>query len=92
VAVKKIASEKPDAEAIAQAKELLKIPSEEPIFILRGQDRLARRIIQRYVIELQAITDPAARPSGDFISDCQRVLEDFDRFAMNYPFKMHHPD
>ena len=59
------------------------IPDDEPVFILRGQDKLAARAIAEYVTAVQVHASTMKPSTGVTAGDC------FDRFAQ---FAREHPE
>ena len=59
------------------------IPDDEPILVFRAKDRLAVRILTAY---FSAIEDP------EHARAVAARLEDFKRFAREYPERMKDPD
>lgn len=66
------------------------IPEDEPVFILRGQDRVASQGIADYGRALERY-DGAIRPMP-IEHDVWTRYEEFERFAVNHPERMKTPD
>lgn len=76
-----------DVDKYPKVKELLGIPQDEPIFIIRGKDELAVMAVIHYR-NLAA----GAQCTRSFLDDLAEVREDFRRFASEHRDKMRRPD
>jgi len=76
-----------------QIKELLGIPDDEPIFILRGQDISAVRAISAYR-QHASIDIRATRGSSGtaFLRDVESCIDDFVEFGIQNPGRIKTPD
>lgn len=75
------------------------IPEDEPVFVIRAQDKVAVAAIQSYIGEAQDAYDADANEypfeDGDdhpFIQSVQEVEEEFKVFAAEHPDRMKYPD
>lgn len=68
-------------------KQLLGIPEEEPIFILRGQDEAAEDTLDDYRINAQD-----AGASDEFVQGVNEEVEKFVRFKKDHSESMKVPD
>lgn len=64
-----------DADAYPKVKEALGIPEDEPIFILRAQDRLSTPVIARYGVMARQIED--GPPSEEWHEHIAAILREF---------------
>jgi hypothetical protein len=76
-----------DKEHYADIKKLLDIPPEEPIFILRGQDRSAIPVLNFYYLNNAQLSGPEK-----WINDLADAIGEFSIFANNHPERMKEPD
>jgi hypothetical protein len=74
-----------DTEYYAEVKELLSIPADEPIFVLRGKDRFAARAIEKYF-------DLAINGTAEWRNQLQECIDGFHDFADLHPDRMKYPD
>ncbi|MEO6068112.1 MAG: hypothetical protein ABIQ41_09055 [Gemmatimonadales bacterium] len=70
-----------------EVKALLGIPQDEPIFILRGQDRAAMETVDDYLLNVQ---DEGA--SVEFEAGVEKALANFTHFRATHPARMKTPD
>lgn len=77
----------PNDEVYPQVKELLEIPEDEPIFIVRAQDGLSRAILKRYM-EVSEITSR----DDDFLDELYELSETFYTWQQNNADKVKLPD
>jgi hypothetical protein len=68
-------------------KELLEIPEDEPIFILRAQDALAADSIFDYKKRVEANNVPS-----EFVRGVGQVIHDFDMWQRENPKRVKLPD
>ena len=66
-----------NTDAYPKIKELLGIPNEEPIFILRAQDKLSVPMIARYDIMAKQVEDGPDEEWHDHIRDIQEAFLDW---------------
>lgn len=81
-----------DTGKITQVKELLGIPADEPIFILRAQDKLTYPTLTRYMNYADAIEDSDERPLVDWYTRLANDVSQFAEFAATKPERMKLPD
>jgi hypothetical protein len=68
-------------------KRILEIPEDEPIFIIRGKDKLATESVDDY------LALAAARGcNSTFLKDLESVVSDFERFQARNPDVVKLPD
>lgn len=77
-----------NTEVYPQIKKLLEIPEDEPIFILRGQDKAAWEAISHYA----DVTEIEYQTSAEFNGEIAIVLEEFMTFKKENPDRMKVPD
>jgi len=76
-----------DKHLYAGIKQDLGIPLEEPIFILRAQDKQALPVLKLYL--LNNLAGPGTEQWAEEMANC---IEDFDRYADTHPDRMKEPD
>lgn len=77
-----------DADTYSEVKELLGIPEEEPVFILRAQDDMALHILVTYQNVHRSIEDQNVRPNQEWFDGMERVVQRFANFRTMNPEKM----
>lgn len=84
-----------DVDKYGEIKDLLGIPSDEPIFIIRGQDMLACPVIETYrttynvIAKTEEVEYEVRRHFSDHLLS---VLSEFHRFEVRRPSAMKIPD
>lgn len=73
-------------------KELLGIPADEPIFIIRGQDRFALPTLSRYKNFKQGLEVRPTEESEKWIAHMNEIIETFDKFQTENPGVVKVPD
>jgi len=84
-----------DTDVYPEVKRLLGIPEDEPIFILRGQDKLAAPTVQNYANRARAVEPTRERPqpfTSEWLEDKDRCVDEFTTFATANPDRMKLPD
>lgn len=81
-----------DTDKYNDVKNILGIPEDEPIFILRAQDDLALHSVVRYKNQAASIEDPAKKRTGEWADDMDSVISDFTAFRNENPDRMKLPD
>lgn len=81
-----------DKEMYPQIKQLLGIPEDEPIFILRGQDDRALRTIEQYYVLQTIDRDGTDVQEEEFLTGLLAVREDFWFFSKEDPARMKKAD
>lgn len=76
-----------DTDKYDEIRTLLGIPHDEPIFILRGQDKSAAETVDDYMINAQD-----AGADSEFLAGVERSLVNFEHFAVTHPERMKVPD
>lgn len=81
------------AEAYAEVKRLLGIPEDEPIFILRAQDRLAEDAIVYYAHEYRRkmkslFENELTDEQGKFFHGACRIADDFFEWGLKHTTKI----
>lgn len=64
-----------------------RFPADEPIFVLRGQDRLALGAIQHYYHRCMGRLRPQA-----LLTEVERALKAFEQFRADHPDRIKYPD
>jgi hypothetical protein len=78
-----------------KVKELLGIPEDEPIFVLRAQDRLSLPTIQRYANFAAQVEATVERPepfSQEWLANKDAVIEEFSAWQQEHSGKVKLPD
>lgn len=86
-----------DGTHIINRESLKPIPHYEPVFVFRARDQLAAAVLQRYLtlILWYETKHGVNMENNDYSAHykaVERRLEDFKRFAIEYPEHMKHPD
>lgn len=76
-----------DTDKYAEIKSLLGIPADEPIFILRGQDKAASETIDDYLLNAE---DEGA--DEEFLSGVEKCRTEFEHFKTQNLDRMKVPD
>ncbi len=78
---------------LVNRQSLQPIPEDEPLFILRGRDKLAADAIGFYLIAVEGAIEKAGRiGSASHIRAVELRLNQFRDFAKAHPDRMHLPD
>lgn len=64
-----------------------KVAEDEPVFILRGQDKLALRVIETWITNAASAGVPASK-----IARAQQHFDDVARFQKQHPNRVKLPD
>jgi hypothetical protein len=76
-------------------KELLGIPEDEPIFVLRAQDQLSVPTIQRYAVFAMGIEPTIDRPqpfTAEWLENKDAVIAEFVQWQQANPAAVKLPD
>jgi hypothetical protein len=73
-------------------KELLGIPQDEPIFILRAQDQMSLGTIDYYRDRYQVASALRQQPQKDFHNDLDDAYNEFDDFQSAHSSRVKMPD
>lgn len=76
----------------ADVKDALGIPEDEPIFVLRAQDRLTVSTIARYRNYAAQIEKPELMPDAEWFKTLDEKIGEFQTWQMNHPERTKIPD
>jgi hypothetical protein len=68
------------------------IPEDEPIFVIRAQDKLSVPTLARYRNHADAIEKPEDRRSEEWFADLDKVMEDFQAWQAEHAKQLKLPD
>jgi hypothetical protein len=75
-----------------KAKAALGIPEDEPIFVIRAQDRFAVPVLERYRNFVTAIKDPRNEDDETWLRQLRESIDTFMQFQDENPNKLKSPD
>lgn len=75
----------------SEIKSMLGIPDSEPIFILRGQDKLAAETVNEYRYFAEDARDELSN-ADEWLTEIADTVAEFSQFARKNPDKMKFPD
>lgn len=78
--------------AYDDVRDLLDIPLDEPLFIIRGQDDLSMAIITRYKNLAREIEDPTIKPTDEWFHSMDQVIGEFAAYRADNADKIKVPD
>lgn len=68
------------------------IPDDEPVFVLRAQDKFALPTLFRYKNLVRGIEDEDQQRTQEWFDNLDDVLDNFSLFASEFPDKIKLPD
>lgn len=76
-----------NTERIAEVKALLGVPHDEPIFVIRAQDKAACATLIDYADNSERVG-----ASKQFVDAIDGIADDFEKFAIEHPDRQKVPD